>query len=329
MSQKICTPGKFRGLQQCATARGAISVLALDHRNNMRRALNPQAPDTVSDADLMAAKQAITRWLGPAATAVLLDPELGAAQAIAASALPGAVGLLVAIEATGYAGDAAARESRILPGWSVAQARRMGANAIKLLVYYHPDAPTAPAIEALVQQVGQECAHYDIPFFLEPLSYPLDPAAKHLTGVEYRRVVVETARRLTPLGVDVLKAEFPCDSAAQPDERDWVAACAELSAASVTPWVLLSAGVSYETYLRQVAAACSGGASGVAVGRAVWKEFTSLQGAARVDFLRGLAYERMVRVTALCEALARPWTEFYALPDFSGDWYLSYPGFNL
>ena len=26
--------GKFRGLQQCSSERGAISVLALDHRNN-------------------------------------------------------------------------------------------------------------------------------------------------------------------------------------------------------------------------------------------------------------------------------------------------------
>ena len=316
--------GKWRGLQQCSTARGALAVMALDHRGNLRQALNPAAPDSVPPGDLSAFKQQVVSALAPASSAVLLDPEFGAAQCVASGALPGCVGLLVAVEATGYTGDPLARQSQILPGWTVAKARRLGASAVKLLVYYHPDAPTAEAIEGLVRQTARDCALADLPLFLEPLSYSLDPADKKLPPAERRRVVVETARRLTPLGADVLKAEFPLDVRAAPDEGSWAEACAELTAASVAPWILLSASVDFATYLRQVEAACRAGAAGVAVGRAVWQEAPALSGEARLAFLRGPARERMARLTALCDALARPWTEVYAAPSVGSDWYAGY-----
>jgi tagatose 1,6-diphosphate aldolase len=73
------------------------------------------------------------------------------------------------------------------------------------------------------------------------------------------------------------------------------------------PWVLLSAGTDFETYLRQVAAAARAGASGVAVGRAIWQEATERPRADRVEFLTTTARQRMQRVAALCQALARSW----------------------
>jgi tagatose 1,6-diphosphate aldolase len=318
------TIGKLRGLQQCATAQNAIAVLALDHRQGLRKALRPNAPDTVTDAEMSAFKQQLTAALAPAASAMLLDPEVGAAQCVASGALPGNIGLVAAVEATGYTGDAGARESQILPGWGVAKAKRMGASAIKLLVYYHPDSPTAADIETLNRQVAEACAQEDILYFLEPLSYSLDTSRKKLPSAEKRYVVVETARRLVIPGVDVLKAEFPLDVAETPDETIWAAACAELSQAITAPWVLLSAAVDYDTYLRQVTIACQNGASGVAVGRAVWKEAVTLTGPERVDFLQGLARQRMARVTALCTALAHPWTDFYTSQDIDGAWYERY-----
>lgn len=316
--------GKYRGLQQCATQRGAIAVLALDHRNNLRQALNPQAPDSVPDADLTAFKVQVIGGLAPAATAVLLDPSYGAAQCIAAGAIPGGCGLLTAVEETGYTGDPTARASAILPGWSVAKAKRMGSTAIKLLVYYHPQAASAAQIEALVRKVAEDCRAEDIPLFLETLSYPIEPGRKKLENHERRRVVIETARRLTPLGADVLKAEFPLDPLAAASAGEWAEACAELSGASVIPWVLLSASVDYDTFLRQVTVACQNGASGVAVGRAVWKEATSMQGAQRMAFIRDIAHRRMQRITALCDALARPWNDFYTPPALGGEWYREY-----
>jgi tagatose 1,6-diphosphate aldolase len=317
------TIGKQRGLQQCSSPRGTFTCLALDHRQNLRRALNPQDPTLVPDTALTDFKLEVTAALAGEATAILLDPEYSAAQAVAAGVIPGNIGLVVALEATGYTGDPTSRQSCILPGWSVEKAKRMGASGIKLLVYYHPDSPTAVEIVTFIKKVADECKKFDLGVMLEPLSYPLDPNEKKLDSDEKRYVVVETARTLTPLGVDVLKAEFPLDTE-NTDYSAWSKACSEISQASVVPWILLSAAVDFETYLRQVTVACNAGASGIAVGRAVWKEAVAMTPDDRAEFLHTIARERLSRLTALCSALAKPWTDFYQAPQPDSHWYSEY-----
>ncbi|WP_169239025.1 tagatose 1,6-diphosphate aldolase [Candidatus Roseilinea sp. NK_OTU-006] len=307
---------KYRSFQQCASPRGAFTFLALDHRQNLRKA-NPRFQE---DAELSRFKLDVTRELAAHATAVLLDPEVSAAQAVASGALPGDRGLVVALEATGYSGEPTARKAQLIPGWSVEKAKRMGAQMAKLLVYYHPDSPAAAEIEEFTAQIAAQCQQHDLALMLEPLSYPL--VGEKLSAEEKRRVVVETARRLTALpGVDLLKAEFPLPADAP--EAEWTLACADLNAASRVPWIVLSAAVSFDLYLKQVIAACQAGASGVAVGRAVWQEAVSLDGASRLDFLRTTARERLLRLTALTQALARPWTESYTT-EAPFDWYKEY-----
>lgn len=325
LNMKPISIGKFRGLQQISSERGTITALALDHRQNLRKA----NPAFVSDEKLSCFKLDVTSALASEATAVLLDPEVSAAQAIASHAIPGNVGLVVAVESTGYTGDAIARQAQIIPGWSVEKAKRMGASAIKLLVYYHPDSSTASEIEEFTSKLGEDCIKYDLVLMLEPLSYSLEESKK-LSSEEKRYVVVETARRLTPLHVDVLKAEFPLDASTalstgvnDMDEAKWMEACKEISAASVAPWILLSAAVDYETFLRQVTVACNAGASGIAVGRAVWKEAVQLDGDERRAFLQTVGKERLARLTALCNALGRPLKDFYQA-DAPFDWYQNY-----
>jgi tagatose 1,6-diphosphate aldolase len=309
--------GKLRSLQQCTSPRGTFTCLALDHRQNLRKA-NPAYQD---DAELSHFKLDIVAELAPYASAVLLDPEVSAAQAIAAGKLPGDKAFVVAVESTGYTGNATARRAQIIPGWSVEKAKRMGASMIKLLVYYHPDSPTAAEAEAFTTNIAAECLKYDLGLMLEPLSYSLTEAK--LTSDEKRYVVVETARRLTHIpGVDVLKAELPLDTSDN-DPARLAAACAEVSTASVTPWILLSAAVSFETYQRQIIAACQTGASGIAVGRAVWQEAVTMSGQARLDFLRTTARERLTRLNALCVSLAKPVTDFYTA-DAPFEWYKTY-----
>jgi tagatose-1,6-bisphosphate aldolase len=146
--------GKLRGLQQCTSPRGTFTCLALDHRQNLRKT----NPAFVNDADLSRFKLDVVTTLAEYSTAILLDPEVSAAQAVAEGVIPKQVGLVVAVESTGYTGDSNARHAQILPGWSVEKAKRMGANAIKLLVYYHPDLPTAGDIEVFVKQVAERIA---------------------------------------------------------------------------------------------------------------------------------------------------------------------------
>ena len=314
---KSISIGKLRGLQQIATPRGTFTALALDHRQNLRK-VNPAFLD---EQELSRFKLDVTSILAEEATAVLLDPEVSAAQAIAQAVIPRHIGLVVALESTGYTGDATARHAQIIPGWSVEKTKRMGASAIKLLVYYHPDSPTSSEIEDFTAQVAEDCQKHDLVLMLEPLSYSLDESRK-LTSEEKRYVVVETARRLTRLNVDILKAEFPLDIT-EGDPNIWKDACAEISTASLVPWILLSAAVDFETFVHQVTTACNAGASGIAVGRAVWKESVQLKSGDRIDFLRTVGKERISRLTSLCNALGKPLFDFYqATAPF--DWYQTY-----
>jgi tagatose-1,6-bisphosphate aldolase len=293
-----------RGLDACSSPSGTFTVLALDHRQNLRKELRPADPAHVSEAEMVEFKRAVVRALGTAGTGVLLDPEIGVGPAIADGSLPGRAGLIVAVEATGYEGTAGARVSRVLPGWGVDQVKRLGASAAKLLVYYHPDAPNADGQERLVADVAAACRSADLALFLEPLSFGLDGGL--LTGDERRRVVVETARRLTALGADVLKAEFPYDAGVT-DEGRWREACAELDGATPVPWVLLSGGVDDVTFEHQVRVACEAGASGVLVGRSVWAEAAAMGPDDRDAFLRGEGRARLGRLASLVDEVGTPW----------------------
>jgi tagatose 1,6-diphosphate aldolase len=297
--------GTRRGLEACASARGTFAVLALDHRQNLRRELHPGAPETATAAEMVAFKRAVVRALAGTATGTLLDPEIGAAQCIADGSLPATAGLIVAVEATGYEGPPTARVSRVLPGWSVEQAKRLGASAAKILVYYHPDAANAADQERLVATVAAECRAADLALFVEPLGF--DPATGgRLTGEARRRCVVATAGRLMALGGDILKAEFPYDAAVT-DGTAWADACAEVDAASPVPWVLLSGGVDDATFERQVAAACRAGASGVLVGRSVWAPSATMPLAERDAWLASVGRARLERLASLVDEVGVPW----------------------
>ena len=315
------TVGKWRRLQQTAGPDGTFSVLAVDHRGPLRRALGKESPEGETDEALTALKSDIVRHVAPATSAVLLDPETAAGQCVADGSLPARTGLIVALD-TGSTGDPLNRSTSLVENWSVEKTVRAGASAVKLLLYYHPEAPEAAEREALAQSVARDCTQFEIPFFLEPLSCASDGSQGPLPPEQRHEVVIATARRLVPLGVDVLKAEFPVDVNVEPDEGVWRDACAALTDASDVPWVLLSAGVSYEVFLRQVRVACEAGASGVMAGRAVWSEAVTLDRPARNTFLQNVGYERMRRLQSLCEALARPFTAVYSPPELAYDWYV-------
>ncbi len=320
--------GTLRGLDACASDKGTFSVLALDHRNNLRRALEPDDPGSVSYERLVAIKRSIVRAVAPVADGILLDPELGAGPAVHDGSLPSGCGLMVAVEESGYEGPSTERTSRLMRGWSTSQIKRMGADAVKLLLYYHPDAANADEQERLLIEVAEQCADLDLPLFLETLTYPVDPAVGKLTGEARREAVIRSARRLTALGGDVYKCEFPFDAGIDDKDR-WAEACAELEEASAIPWVILSAGVDDATFEAQTLAACEAGASGVLVGRSVWKEGAHMEAPERDAWLADVAADRMQRLVDIVEAEATPWRERSPLaeePEPAEGWSAGYPG---
>jgi tagatose 1,6-diphosphate aldolase len=204
----------------------------------------------------------------------------------------------------------------------------MGASAAKLLVYYHPDSgELSEEIDTLIRQVAEDCHRHDLPLFVEPIVYSLDGAIP-TRSAEFARtrtaVICETARRLSRLGPDVLKLEFPVDVAYDDDVEVWRRACEAISEACAVPWVLLSAGVEFDTFERQVRIACQGGASGFLGGRAIWKECVGMSHAGRQEFLRTTGMDRLNRLSAIVDEHARPWTDFYEPSPVGEGWFTTY-----
>lgn len=322
------TIGKLRGLQQLSDAYGIVTVTALDHRGSLKEALRRTLGRPIDDAEVVAEKLRMTRILAPHSSAVLLDPIYGAAPAVAEGAIPGAVGLLVALEASGYGGDEAGRLTSLVDGWSVAKIKRMGACAVKLLLYYHPDAPTASHQEALVRQVAAECRAHDIAFLLEPMSYPVVPGQEKSSPAFARQkpeIVLESVRRLAGLGIDLLKAEFPDDPHWQHDERQLRAHCRALTASCPVPWVILSAAETFDVFQRLVEIACEEGASGFMVGRAIWQEALQLaEPSDRERFLGTIAVSRLEILKAIATYRGRPWTSLVRVEPVEVGWHERY-----
>jgi tagatose 1,6-diphosphate aldolase len=309
--------GKIRSFQLCTSTSGTFTCLALDHRQNLMKA----NPVFNSPTELSRFKLELVEKLGSYATSVLLDPEYSAAQAIAKGVLPTDRGWIVALESTGYSGNTYNRQTRILPGWNVEKVKRMGASMAKLLIYYHPDSSVASLQEALVVRIAEECRNHDLGFLLEILTYPVLESGRFAHGKG--SVILDSIKKLGNIpGVDLLKVEFPSEQ----EEQDLVTmqnACLEISKSIKIPWILLSAAVSYEQFFQQAKIACKAGASGVAVGRAVWQEAIHMQAEEQQEFLMGEAKDRLTKLQEICGAMGKPWTDFYT-GTVDNNWYRIY-----
>ncbi|MGB2962523.1 MAG: tagatose 1,6-diphosphate aldolase [Anaerolineales bacterium] len=330
MKPKVLSIGKRRGLTSTSTEQNVFSILAFDHRQSFVKMVNPGSKDPASYQEVVSAKLDVIKTLAPVASGVLLDPLYGAFQAIARNELPAKTGLLVAVEKTGYSGKSTARSSTLLPDWGVPQIKKMGGDAVKLLIYYHPEGgELTEKQDQLTTLVAQQCRDHDIAFFLEAVSYSIDPN-QNKNSIEFAKdrpsLIARLVRRLSSLEPDILKIEFPVDSNHHQDQTFWREACLSISDVSKCPWTVLSAGVDFEVFEDQVKIACQAGASGFIGGRAVWKEGIPLQSAERVKWLRDVAHKRLTELNEIAEKYARPWTDFYPSQELDQyqDWYKKY-----
>lgn len=320
MTQTL-TPGRWRGLKTTSSSKNVFNILAFDQRGTYRKML---PPDIGYEAAAQM-KRDIVVALSFHASAVLLDNQYGLQSVVD---MNGGSGILMSYEESGYSGDSTYRGIKFEADWTIAKIKQMGASAVKVLAYYNPNNKTLAAeIEGVLKQVADDCHKHDLPLFLEPLSYSLDATiAKESAEFAKLRpdIVIETAERLSKTGADILKMESPVDPNFDSDQQRWADTFASLSKVSTVPWVLLSAGVIFETFEIQTRLACEAGASGWLAGRAIWKEAVTMTPEQRTAFLSGKATERMQRLNAISTQYARPWTDFYTAPIGSMTWFSSY-----
>lgn len=316
------TPGRYRGLKATSLSEKDIfGIIAFDQRGSYQQMM----PDGTSYDDLVQVKVDIIGALSKYASAILTDPKYGLKPSLHMS---GKSGLVMALEKSGYSGDSTYRTTELLSTWTPEKIRKMGANAVKFMVYYNPqNSDLAHQLEDMMTRVIADCHAWDLPVFLEPMSYSNQKGVSKDSAefAEQRaEIVVETARRLSKTGADVLKLEFPLDIKYNDDQAAWRKECEAISEASSVPWVLLSAGVDFELFKPQVVIACESGASGFLAGRAIWKEAATMTPADRKTFLEGTASDRLQELNAIALEKSRLWTDFYTPAEYGEKWFEQY-----
>jgi len=297
-------PAKTRTLDDIAAADHVFSIIAMDQRNTLRRMFAAAGHDA-SDDDLRTAKADVARVLTPAASGLLSDPSYGVPAITQAQALAPGCGLLVAAEPAErrtYQGEPRTHRD---PGLNAQWVLDLGGDALKFFLQLRADrpAPAAPGEPdlvaeglAVVQEIIDDCRVTGVPVVIENLIYPLP--GEEATSQNREDAIIEAARALDDLDIDLLKLEYP----GSPE------GCRRLAKVLTKPWAVLSAGVPFDQFTDIIKiAADEGGASGFIAGRSVWREVVSLAGRDREEFLTTVARPRLDRLVEVASRYARPW----------------------
>ena len=318
--------GKLRGIRRLADSDGRFKMVAVDQRPPMLKALAEKLDGRKPGyEDLGVVKAALAETLLPHGSALLIDPDYGYPQAEAVIA-PNK-GLLITLEDFNFTETEEGRKTSVMQGWGVDKVKRMGADGVKLLLWYRPDASADVVAhqKALVRSVGDACRAHDIPFLLELLVFPFKGTAGHTTDYaedkdKHPELVLQSLRDFAgpEYGVDIYKLESPALARDLPDPDEDTAEAREaqkqfdaISAIIDKPWVMLSAGASMEVFRRVLTYAYRAGANGYLAGRAIWwpafQHFPDV--AAMMADLKSQSADYMADINRLTDAKARPWTD--------------------
>lgn len=260
--------------------KGIFAAIAVDQRGALKRLLGEQG----TDDNIALFKKLVSETLSPSGSSILLDPVYGK-EGIQAKAKD--AGLILAYEQTGYDKSVVGRLPRLVEGLSVKQLKEMGADGIKLLIYYDVDEPDDinNVKKDLVQQVGQETVEENIPFLLEILTY--DDQIGDVKGGSFAKVrphkVIEAMKAFSDekYNVDVLKVETPVNmNYVEGFAEEYVFSKDEAASyfkeqetATSIPYIYLSGGLTSQQFKDTLVFAHESGAhfNGVLCGRATWQ----------------------------------------------------------
>ena len=305
-----------------------IAALANDQRGALKRLLAAAAGGGGFANDILVDFiKVISSELTPYASSILLNAEYG----VTASELRHAdCGFIAAYEKTEYDASTPGRLPDLLPIWSAKRIKELGADAVKILLYYDvDDKPEINDIKhALVERIGSECIAEDIPYFVEILTY--DASDMDVTSREYASLKphkVNGAMRefsKPQYNADVLKVEVPVNMNFVEDytseEPVYTADEArayfkEQSEATHLPFIYLSAGVSAKLFQETLVFSKESGSTfnGVLCGRATWKDAVAIFAKEGEEAAKAwLADQGRRNVEELNDVLvtkASPWTE--------------------
>jgi tagatose 1,6-diphosphate aldolase len=269
------TPGKLRGLQRISNPNGTLTMVATDQNSSMISMMKKATGKDPTYGEVTDAKVMLSKALSPYCSGLLVDGYYGYFSTVAANAVPASTGLLIRVEKSGATKNAAGAPcGEVEPGWGVHKIKRCGADAVKLLAQFEPgEFDSAERNFEFTKEIYNACIEHDILFLLEPIHFAYNGEKDDSPSKISRKAstVIESARILSRY-CDVYKSEFPGTTGVESDAV-LMDNLKKLNDACAKPWVLLSAGVDYPQYKKQVEMAMKAGASGILGGRAFWKEF--------------------------------------------------------
>ena len=328
------TQGKLKGLEALSDSKGIIRAAAMDQRGSLLKAIAKAKggdPKGVTSAMLSEFKVAVSKVLTPCASAILLDPEYGLE---AVKARDKKAGVLLAYESSGYDNTRPGRIPDLLDDWTVSKLVEAGADAIKVLLYYHPDEKKEVnrLKHSFVERIGAECSWHDVPYFLEFVGYPVDGSdGKNVEFARQKPQMVSGSMEefsKPQYGVDVLKVEIPVNMQFTEGTQSFKGTKAytrkeavrffqQTAKAAKKPFIYLSAGVDDDEFRESLELAAESGVSfaGVLCGRATWKEGIPVygkEGAPGLEkWLRDRGVKNIQALNAVLDKAAKPWHEFY------------------
>jgi tagatose 1,6-diphosphate aldolase len=300
------------GIRALADRSGIVVGFAFDHRDSLDVVLE-EAGIALDATGIRRLKAAVVREIAPLASAVMLDHDYGA-EALATGAIPDGVGLVMPLEAQGYAQLGDERRTTLLEGFGPADAGRLGAAACKLLVPLRPDRAAFAADQLGVAGDAVAAAHRaGLPLVLEPQVYRLSSETADVFARRRPGLTLEAVAAVASVGPDLLKLPAPVGESGPagsvPARAGTPASAAWRAMAEATggiPWVLYGAGAGADAFTAQLEDAGAAGASGFLVGRTIWRDVLAADPAVAAERSRRVAAPRFTSLAATARATCRP-----------------------
>lgn len=268
--------GKLHAMQSICGEDGFFTVVAIDHPVKfVLEGTGQSAPVAGQNlTEVATAKRlSLLKKLGPAASAVLLEPDYGLPAALSQAVLPPGKGLITCLESADHQEHGILlKQGDLREGWSVAKAKAVGASGVKFLWRYRAGTPEGEQSIEMIKAVAAECAANSILLILEPIWMPLgdesldDPQTRAQRASE----IVDFCLLAQELGADIVKTEFPGSVGTEAEAQIGAENCAILQEKLQVPWLLLSAGLPYDVFKVQMEIAAKAGCSGFIAGRSIW-----------------------------------------------------------
>ena len=306
------TVGLHRRMARITDRAGLIRTIAIDHPDNYLLLFDDDL-SKVSFEEVVESKLEMIAELSQHATSVLADPVYCFGQSIVTGRaarrrrrhLRHRGPLLHAGDQPGRLRHRAAAQGR---AGTPAKLAALGADAAKLVVFHREDGDAADVAHQheVVAQAAADCHAVGLPLIVEPLWFPVagesmdDPEVRE----RRRRSVISSARSFHDVGTDIMKVEFPVLDLTDLDAAHQ--ACADLDEAIDGPWVLLSAGVTFEGFRTQIDVAADHGCSGFMAGRAIWGDAVGRLGAEQRAAGAALAARRLDELAEVLRRARRP-----------------------